>query len=384
MVWNEPILHVDMDSFFVEVERLHDPALIGVPVAVGGVGGRGVIASASYEARKFGVRSAQPTGAAIKACPHLIVVPPQHGRYSEVSAEVFAVFRQFTPLVEGLGMDEAFLDVGGLRHHSPSSVEVGERIRLAIRAELGLPASVGVASNKLTAKLASEAAKPDGLFHLRIEDQRHFLHQLPVGSLPGVGPATLASLARLGIATVAELAETPLAALSRGVGSSQAQHLIDMAEGRDPRQIEPDSEAKSVSVEETFAVDLEGSELVETALVALAHKLSGRLRRAGLVGRTVTLKVRYAGFDTVTRSHTIEAGVNGWRDLHREAMTLLSLVDNTRPVRLLGLGASNLSLGEGGGQLNFDGEWARVEDVVFEVRQRFGDRAINPARLLDS
>ena len=186
-VWSEPILHVDMDSFFVEVERLGDPSLVGRPVAVGGTGPRGVIASASYEARRFGVHSAQPTASALRMCPDLIIVPPAHGRYSEISAQVFVIFRSFTPLVEGLSLDEAFLDATGLRHHYASSTEVGQAIRKSLRTELLLPASVGVASTKFIAKLASDEAKPDGLLHVAKDTQLEFLHELPASSLWGSG-----------------------------------------------------------------------------------------------------------------------------------------------------------------------------------------------------
>jgi DNA polymerase-4 len=208
-VWTEPILHVDMDSFFVEVERLDRPELVGKPVAVGGPGPRGVIASASYEARAFGVRSAQPTATARRVCDELIVIPPRHGRYGDLSTEVFSIFRAFTPLVEGLSLDEAFLDVGGLRLHFESPVAVGDAVRERIRSDLGLPASVGVAAVKFVAKLASEAAKPDGMRHIPIDGQMDFLHSLPASAMWGVGPATLAALARLGVETVGDIAALP-------------------------------------------------------------------------------------------------------------------------------------------------------------------------------
>lgn len=384
-MWTEPILHVDMDSFFVEVERLSDPALRGVPVAVGGTGPRGVIASASYEARKFGVRSAQPTGMALKACPHLVVVHPQHGRYDEVSTQVFAVFRSFTPLVEGLSLDEAFLDVSGLRRHYDTPVEVGGDVREAIRDTLSLPSSVGVAATKFVAKLASEAAKPDGLLHVPLAGQIDFLHGLPVKALPGVGPATLASLQRLGIDMVADLAGLPVSTLARAVGPTQAHHLLDLASGRDPRRVQPDSEAKSVSVEETYPTDLVGIEVLQTALLAHAHRLSGRLRRSGLAARTVTLKVRYAGFETVTRSRTGDGAVQGWRDLSRIGAEMLTELAPDQPVRLLGLGGSGLVEADHRGQLGLDSSpvWERVEEAVSNIRDRYGDSAINPARLLD-
>lgn len=385
IVWTEPILHVDMDSFFVEVERLRDPSLVGIPVAVGGTGPRGVIASASYEARRDGVHSAQPTATALRLCPDLTVVAPSHGRYREVSVGVFAIFRSFTPKVEGLSLDEAFLDVGGLRRHYDSPVEVGEEIRGEIKERLGLPASVGVAGNKLLAKLASEKAKPDGLHHVPTESRLAFLHRLPASSLSGVGPATMAGLERLGVESVGDLAELPEAALIRALGPTHGRHLHQLANGVDTRPVEPDSEAKSVSVEETYEVDLVGGYVMQTAILAHAQRLSSRLHRAGLTARTVTLKARYDDFTTVTRSHTLDGPVDGSRDLYRAGVSLLSDLDADRPVRLLGLGASSLEPSDLPRQLDLERseEWSRVEDAIARVRERYGDGAVSPARLLD-
>ncbi|MBW3667516.1 MAG: DNA polymerase IV [Actinobacteria bacterium] len=382
-MWAEPILHVDMDSFFVEVERRRNPSLRGVPVAVGGVGPRGVIASASYEARRNGVSSAQPTAMALKSCPSLVVVPPDHGLYSEVSAQVFAIFRTFTPRVEGLSLDEAFLDVQGLRRHHPSPGVVAEEVRRRLRSGLGLPASVGIASNKMLAKLASEAAKPDGLRHIPASDQLEFLHALPASSLWGVGPATLASLQRLGVATVGDIAGIPEQTLMRHLGPASGRHLHELAQGHDPRGVEADTEAKSISVEETYSRDLEGRAVLESSLLAHAQRLSGRLRRAGLAGRTITLKVRFDDFRTVTRSHTAERACDGSREIYREAIALLDHLEPERPVRLLGLGASMLEERSTSRQLELgdDGGWKRVEEAVAGIRERFGDQAVGPARL---
>jgi DNA polymerase-4 len=384
-VWTEPILHVDMDSFFVEVERLDDPTLTGKTVAVGGPGPRGVIASASYEARRFGVRSAQATSTARRMCPELVVIPPRHERYSEISARVFSVFRSFTPLVEGLSLDEAFLDVSGLRKHYESPVEVGEAVRTRLRTDLGLPASVGVASVKFLAKLASEVAKPDGLRHVRKEDQLAFLHALPASSLWGVGPATLAALSRLGVERVGDVASMPETTLVAAVGPTVGRHLHDLARGHDPRVVVPDIDVKSVSVEETYDQDLLGREVVETALLAHAQRLSGRLRRAGLRARTVTLKVKYPDFTLATRSHTLAAAVDGSRQLYQAALELARGLDvGAQPVRLLGLGGGSLEPADTPTQLEIghEVEWDKVEDAVAEVRQKFGDRAVGPARLL--
>jgi len=383
-VWTEPILHVDMDAFFVEVERQEDPTLRGKPVAVGGGGKRGVIASASYEARKLGIHSAQPTAIALRLCPDLVVVTPDHNRYGAISEQVFDIFRSFTPYVEGLSLDEAFLDVLGLRFHFESPVAVGQEIRARIRTELGLPSSVGVASTKFMAKLASQSAKPDGCLHIPREEQLDFLHALPVGSLWGVGPATLAGLQRLGVETVGDLAELPDAAVISAMGPANGRHLLDLARGIDERVVEPDVETKSVSVEETYEVDLEGRDVVETALLAHAHRLSGRLRRSGLAARTVVVKVRYEDFTTVTRSHTGEEALDAARDLYRTGLALLEQVDLDRPVRLLGLGGSALEDASQPRQLTLDAVEGRdrLADAVSGVRDRFGDHAVEPGRLI--
>jgi DNA polymerase-4 len=384
-VWTEPILHADMDAFFVEVERRRDPTLLGVPVAVGGAGGRGVIASASYEARRRGVSSAQPTAIALRNCPELVVVAPSHDVYAAVSAEVFQIFRGFTPLVEGLSLDEAFLDVSGLRRHFESPVDVAIAIRAEIRAQLGLPASVGIAPSKYLAKLASEAAKPDGLRHIPVGAQLEFLHALPIGSLWGVGPATLAGLARLGLETVGDLAELPDQTAITALGPAQGRLLLDLARGIDLRPVVPDGETKSISVEETYERDLEGRETIESALLAHSQRLAGRLRRSALGARTLTLKLRYQDFTTITRSITLAGPIDSPRDLFRIACDLLATVDVDHPVRLLGLGGSGLEEPGQGGRLDIDSTeaWHRLEDAVAEVRQRFGDRSVDPARLLD-
>ncbi len=384
-MWSEPILHVDMDSFFVEVERLTRGDLRDRPVAVGGTGNRGVIASASYEARRSGVMSAQPTSVARRLCPELIVVSPSHGKYGEVSGRVFEVFNSFTPRVEGLSLDEAFLDVGGLRHHYGSPVEVGEEIRAKIRSDIGLPSSVGVASTKFVAKLASKAAKPNGLRHIDSRGQQEFLHALPVEELWGVGPATLAGLHRLGIGTVGDLAALPEATISAALGPSQGAHLHALANGIDPRSVEPVAETKQISVEETYSHDLEGRNLVESALLAHSQRLAMRLRQASVRPRTISLKVRYDDFTTVTRSRTRSEGIDGSREIFKVAKELLSDVPAERPVRLLGLAGSSFETGTEGAQLLFgdDESWSRVSKVVGDVEDRFGPASVEPARLLD-
>jgi DNA polymerase IV len=384
-VWTEPILHVDMDAFFVAVERLRDPTLVGRPVVVGGTGPRSVVAAASYEVRSFGIRSAMPMSRARRLCPDLMIVPPDHAEYGRVSEKVFAVFRSFTPLVEGLSIDEAFLDIGGLRLHHDSPVAVGEAVRSAISDHIGMTASVGVATNKFLAKLASETAKPDGLRHVPLAEQQSFLDGLPIESLWGVGQATHAALETVGVERVADLRAVPQRMLERAVGVASARHLVDLAHGRDSRPVQPDRDAKSFSVEETYSRDIVDGTAIDTELRRLADRLGSRLRRAGVAGRTVTLKLRFSDFRTVTRSTTRPGAVDGDRELFHTARELLASLEVTgRPVRLLGLGVSQITESSDPMQLDVasDGRWTEVDATVDAIRRRFGQSAVGPARLL--
>jgi len=379
----EPILHVDMDAFFVEVERLDDPQLEGVPVVVGGLGNRGVVAACSYEARAYGVHSAMPVVQARRLCPHARFVPPTHSRYREVSEAVFAVFRSFTPLVEGLSVDEAFLDVSGLRLHYRTASDVGEEIRRALRSRLSLPASVGAATNKFLAKLASEAAKPDGLVCVPRGGELAFLHPLPVRRLWGVGEATYAALDGIGVATIGDLAAVPPATLENRLGTSLGRQLHALANGRDDRAVNPDSEVKSVSVEQTFERDLDSADVIESELLRQCEKVAYRLRRAGLAGHTVSLKVRYPDFTTVTRSHSFHSAVDVAHDLFVAARDLMDRIDRTRAVRLLGVGVSSLEPAGAPRQLGLDrpAAWDDVAAAVDEIRSRYGENAVSKARL---
>ena len=386
VVWDERILHVDMDAFFVAVERLRDPSLIGRPVVVGGTGPRSVVAAASYEVRPFGIRSAMPMSRARSLCRDLVIVPPDHGEYGKISERVFEIFRSFTPLVEGLSIDEAFLDVGGLRHHFPDPVSVGVEIRKEIATQVGLTASVGVASTKFLAKLASESAKPDGLRRVSVADQQEFLDALAIEALWGVGQATKAALEGVGVESVRDLRTAPRRALERAVGGAVAAHLHDLAHGRDPREVHPDREVKSVSVEETYDTDIVDDWALHRELRRLSDRLGPRLRRAGLAGRTVTVKVRTSDFKTVTRSVTRPAPTSSDRDLYLTACDLFSDSDRQgRPVRLLGLGVSGLVETGGSTQLTAmeDSRWTEVDATVDAIRSRFGDKAVRPGGLLE-
>jgi DNA polymerase-4 len=385
--WPEPILHVDMDAFFVEVERLRRPELRGLPVVVGGAGERSVVAAASYESRRFGIRSAMPMTRARRLCPDLVIVPPEHAEYGRVSEQVFEVFRSFTPLVEGLSVDEAFLDVAGLRLHYPDPVTIGHEIRSALRTVVGLPASVGVAATKFVAKLASEAAKPDGLRHVPLTEQEGFLVALPVRALWGVGQATLAGLTGLGVETVADLASVPRRKLQGSLGASVADHLLDLAAGRDPRPVTPDRETKSISAEETYERDLTSDDEITEALRLLADRVGHRVRRAGLAGRTVQLKLRLEDFTTFTRSETLPTPIDADLHIFRIASRLVHRVERgNQGVRLLGIGVASLEERDAPRQLSVetDPRWRELDGAVDAVRDRFGRGSIGPARLTRS
>ena len=380
----EPILHVDMDAFYVEVERLDDPGLVGQPAVVGGEGPRGVVASASYEARVAGVRSAMPMSTARRMCPGLVIVPPRHRRYGEVSERVFSIFRDFTPLVQGLSVDEAFLDVRGLRRHYPNSHAVAEAIRTRIRSELLLPASVGAATSLYLAKMASGYAKPDGVHIIAEGSEKAFLEHLDVQELWGVGKSTRRKLALMEIGTVGQLARASLPRLRSHLGEATADHLHRLANGVDERVVEPRGSAKSISVEQTFEQDISGTEVLRTQLLRQADQVAWRLRRAGLSGRTVSLKLRFPDFRTITRAETLPSATDVSRELYRSCCRLLDRTGvGGRPVRLLGVAVSGLQPTGAPRQLMAGDEerWENLAETVDDLRVRFGRHAVEPARL---
>jgi DNA polymerase-4 len=372
-----------MDAFFVEVERRRRPDLRGVAVVVAGLGGRGVVSSASYEARRRGVTSGMPTVHAQRLCPHARFLAPDHHAYEEASRGVLAVLESFTPAVEQISVDEAFLEIGGLRLTYPSPTAVGEAVRSAMRELTGLPASVGLATCKLIAKLASRVAKPDGLRLVTAGSEQAFLHPLPVRALWGVGEATYARLEELGVRTVGELAAVPRATLQRRLGDALGAHLGDLAQARDERPVVAGGPAKSISVEETYPVDLSGRPALEAELLRLADRLASRLRRSGVAARVVVLKVRFGDIRTVNRSCTYRAPLDTAHELYRAALALLERAAvGGRPVRLLGLGAEGLSEAGSPRQLGLESPpWGRLEAAVDRVRDRFGRAAVTPARL---
>jgi DNA polymerase-4 len=392
-----------MDAFFVSVELLDRPELRGRPVVVGGTGERGVVAAASYEARAYGVHSAMPSVRARRLCPQAVFLAGRYDRYVEVSARVMAVFHSYTPLVEPLSLDEAFLDVTGARRLHGDGPTIAAAIRRQVAGETGLSCSVGVAPVKFVAKLASEAAKPRpspagprpgrGVAVVSADGVQAFLRPLPVQALWGVGPATLARLQRLGVGTVGELADLPRDAVVRALGDAQGRHLHALANGVDERAVEPDRRVKSIGHEETFSHDRSDRAGLEGELVRYADAVAGRLRASAVRARTVVIKVRFGDFRTITRSATLPAPTDTAHDLAGTGRLLLAGVDVGQGVRLLGLTAAGLTTG-GAHQLSFDdvagpaGDrgtsdvWPEAERAVDRIRERFGAGAIGPAAIV--
>jgi len=336
------ILHVDMDAFYASVEEHDDPSLVGKPVVVGGTAeGRGVVAAANYEARKYGVHSAMASVTARRLCPQAVVIRPRMDRYAAESRKIRDIFDQFTPLVEPLSLDEAFLDVTGSQSIFGSSAEIGLMIKRRIRAELGLVASVGVAPNKFLAKIASDIGKPDGYVVVESGGVQAFLDPLPVGRLWGVGKVTGRTFERLGIRTIGQLRKLDADSLTALFGSS-GEHYWRLAHGIDERRVVPDREAKSISNETTFAADIDDLELLRAWLAELVDQTARRCRRHELKGRTVDIKVRFADFKTITRSITLPQPTNITQELLDAGLSLLTerLPANRLAVRLLGFGVT--------------------------------------------
>jgi len=387
-------VHVDMDAFFVSVELRRRPDLAGQPVVVGGTGRRGVVAAASYEARRFGVHSAMPSVVARRRCAHAVFLPGDHALYNEVSKQVRAIFERYTPLVEPLSLDEAFLDVtGSIRLFGPAA-DIADRIRSDVERELSLTCSVGVAPNKFLAKLASVEAKPvaspagvaSGLGVVVVESgaEQEFLRPLPVERLWGVGPVTLAKLHRIGVRLVADLVSIDEAVLSTALGRAQAVHLLALARGIDDRPVEPEREAKSIGHEETFEANTVTAAEMRTHLVRLADAVATRLRQAGVGARTLTLKVRFDdGFHTITRSTTGTEPTDQAATIVALLQPLVDAIDPSPGIRLVGVSGSNLAPVHH--QLTFDDAAAAAPDpgaasaALDEIRGRFGADAIGPA-----
>ena len=380
------VLHVDLDAFYASVEVLDNPQLRGKPVLVGGTGLRGVVAAASYEARRFGVHSAMPMARARRLCPQAVVLPPRFDVYEAKSRAVHDIFKAFTPIIEPIALDEAFLDVTGALRLFGTGAEIGAAIRARVKAEVGLVASVGVAPNKLLAKLASDDAKPDGMLIVDPGDELAFLHPHPVGRLWGVGPATLGRLERFGVETIGDLAALPAATLIDALGRASGHQLHELACGRDDRPVEPDRETKSIGQEETFPRDVSDREVLRREVLRMAERVGSRLRDHDLAGRTVTLKIRFPDFRTITRSATLPEPFAVSAEIARQAIGLLEKVDVAGGIRLLGVTMSNLTAGAAHQESLFGeaapDEPAQVQAALDAVRARFGSDAVGPAALL--
>ena len=383
------ILHVDMDAFYASVEQRDRPELRGQPVIVGGVAGRGVVSAASYEARKFGVHSALPMAKARRLCPQGVFLPVRMKHYAQVSRQIREIFLSFTPLVEPLSLDEAFLDVRGCVRQWGSATEVARRIKEQITAETGLIASVGVAPNKYLAKLASDHSKPDGFVVLSPEQVTAFLTPLPVGRIWGVGAKGEKRLHALGVRTIGQIAALPEKVLTNHFGAF-GRHIWQLAHGQDERTVVPDREAKSVSTETTFAQDVGNRDVLRAYLLDLVDHLASRLRQAGLHARTVDVKIRSSDFRTWTRALTLAEPTNLTDLLWQAAADLFerSLTPGMLPVRLLGVGAARLTRDPVAQRGLFDVETrekqSALDKAVDAIRGQFGTEAIHRGSLLKS
>ncbi len=388
--WDAPVLHVDMDAFYASVALRERPELRDVPVIVGG-GHRGVVLSANYLAREYGVRSALPMTRARRLCPHAVVVPPDYDTVTAVSASVMETFRRVTPLVEVVSLDEAFLDVRGSTRRLGSPLTIAEWLRATVHDEQGITCSVGVAAAMTLAKMASRRAKPDGVLVVPPTEVTSFLHPLDVGELWGVGEKTQAMLHRLGLRTVGDLAHTPERTLCRAVGDSLGRHLHRLAWGDDGRDVverrgedEPD---RSMGANETFGRDTDDREVIARELLRLSARVAGRMRAAEVAGRTVTVRVRFADFTTITRSRTLPEATDVTQEIYHAALRLYDGLGLQRArLRLVGVRVEGLTPRATVHRQGVLGErehgWSEADRAVDRARLRFGSAAVQPAALL--
>jgi DNA polymerase-4 len=381
------VLHIDMDAFYASVELRRRPELRGRPMIVGGAGGRGVVLSATYEARTFGVHAAMPMSRARRLCPTAVIIQPDFAAYSQSSAGVMAIFRSITPLVEPLSLDEAFLDVAGARRRLGRPAQIGEHVRARVHDEQGITCSVGVAATKFLAKLGSARCKPDGLVVIPAGDAVAFLHPLPVSALWGVGERTEEVLLRHGLRTVGDIAQASLDTLQRALGPAIGAHLHALAWGRDERRVVPTEPDRSIGAEETFAGDVDDPTVIRRELLRLSEKVGGRLRAQGYAGRTISIKVRFADFTTITRARTIGEPTDVAREIYAVATALHeALALRGARLRLVGVRVENLVPGDGVPHQLALGEretgWRAAEVAADRAGARFGAGAVRPAVLI--
>jgi DNA polymerase-4 len=381
------VLHVDMDAFYASASLLSRPDLVGTPVIIGGGGNRGVVLSATYEARQFGVASAMPMARARRLCPQATVIQPDHSLYSRISAAVMATFDTITPIVEPLSSDEAFLDVAGSVRRLGSPARIAQLVRDTIHDEQGLTCSVGVAPTKFVAKLASGLAKPDGMVVVPRDEVVSFVQQLPVGALWGVGDKTEEALVRLGLHTVADIAHTPVDTLRRALGETAGPHLHDLAWGRDPRRVEPLRRERSIGSDETFEFDVDDPAYLHRQFLKLSERTAARVRSAGLMGRTVSIKVRFSDFTTITRSRTLRDPTDVSREIYDTAKSLFDNLGLQRArIRLVGVRMEGLVDVEGAPIQGLLDEpehgWREADRAVDRASARFGAGSVRPASLI--
>ncbi|WP_313356381.1 DNA polymerase IV [Microbacterium sp.] len=376
------ILHVDMDAFYAAVEVLYDPSLRGLPLIIGGRDGRSVVSSASYEARRFGVRSAMPVGQALRLCPTARVVPPNFTRYQAVSAQVMEIFQSITPLVEQLSIDEAFLDVRGVRRLWGSPGEIAALIRRRVRDEVGITCSVGVAATKHVAKMASTVSKPDGMLVVPAARTQEFLDPRPVGAMWGVGPKAAEALQRRGIRLIRDVREAAPEALERAVGPALGQRMQDLARGLDARAVETERVEKSVGHEETFDRDIDDADLLRSELLRLADRVGARLRTSGWHAGAVAIKIRFADFTTLSRTVSLAEPTDVGQRIGETAIALFAQIERRDPVRLVGVRAEKLRPAGTSAMALWDDDedQRRLEGTLDDARARFGIGMITRAR----
>jgi DNA polymerase-4 len=383
---HEPtILHVDMDAFFASVTERDHPELKGKAVVIG-AGVRGVVTSANYEARKFGIKAAMPVGRAQRLAPHAIFIPPDHKRYSEVSEHIMEIFHSFTPLVEPISLDEAFLDVTKARRLLGDGRAIATAIRAKVEAQEGITCSVGIASSKFIAKLASQRCKPNGILEIPTDRVLTFLHPLPVSALWGVGPKTNEALERLGLHTVGDIAQTPQQTLIRALGQAAGESLYELAWGRDDRDVIPEEPDKSISAAETFDRDIDDPEIVAKEILRMCERASSRMRERSLFAKTITLKVRFADFTTVNRSKTLPLPIDSTHEIYEVAKALYEALSIERArIRLVGVSLENLHT-DTHEQLVLgarESSWRELQGGIDAAKARFGRDSVRLGRLID-